>query len=246
MSRQPDRKTWPDDLIPDDQWRIYAEVIRRARTRDIPFALGGGFAIAAYTGHWRNTKDIDLYVLPENSAGLIEATREAGLRDLYADNPYDRRWIYRAACGEIIVDIIWAMANLRAQVDPHWLEMGASFHLRGENLAVVPPEEMLWNKLYVLQHDRTDWTDVVNLMYAVGEDLDWDRLITRLDDDLPLLAGALSVYRWLCPGRSRRIPAHVWESTHVAPPPRHAIPEIDWHHVALLDLRPWFPLVESR
>ena len=61
-----------------------------------------------------------------------------------------------------------------------------------------------------------------------------------------LLAGALSVYRWMCPGRSGAIPASVWERLQAPPPRRDAVPDIDWHHSTLLDIRPWFAVVESR
>jgi hypothetical protein len=239
-------RTWCDDLIPDDQWRAYQDVITRARAKDLRFVVGGGFAISTYTGHWRNTKDMDLYTLPSAKEALIEATREAGLRDMYTRSPYDRRWIYRAACGDVIVDIIWAMANQRAQVDEGWMRDGGVFCMRGERLAVMPPEELVWSKLYVLQHDRCDWTDVWNLIYSVGAELDWEYLIRRMGDDTPLLAAALSVYRWISPGRSRMIPEHVWESLQIPAPRSDAIPEIDWHHSSLLDVRPWFAVAEAR
>jgi hypothetical protein len=240
------RRTWPDDMIPEDQWRVYREVITRARDRGLHFMLGGGFAVSTYTGHWRNTKDIDLYTTPADRDALIQITAEVGLRDMYDRHPYDRRWIFRSACGETIVDIIWAMANLRTQVDDGWMRDGGEFCIRGERMAVIPPEELIWSKLYVLQHDRCDWTDVWNLFYAVGADLDWEYLIHRMGDDTPLLAGALSIFKWMCPGRSRVIPAHAWETLQIPPPRADAVPEIDWHHSTLLDIRPWFAVSEAR
>jgi hypothetical protein len=110
----------------------------------------------------------------------------------------------------------------------------------------MPPEELVWNKLYVMQYDRCDWADVWNLLYAIGAGLDWFYLIRRMGDDTPLLAAALSVYRWMCPGKSRDIPAPVWESLHIPAPRPDAIPEIDWHHSTLLDIRPWFAVAEAR
>ena len=46
------------------------------------------------------------------------------------------------------------MANHRAQVDEMWLDSGQSIELEGEYFPVIPPEETLWTKLYVLQRDR--------------------------------------------------------------------------------------------
>jgi len=52
------------DVIPADQWPLYRQAIQAVRRAGIRFLVGGGFGLAAYTGRWRNTKDMDLYVLP--------------------------------------------------------------------------------------------------------------------------------------------------------------------------------------
>jgi hypothetical protein len=246
MVRHGSKRTWPDDLISDEEWRVYQHVMSLARAQGLRFVIGGGLAVAAYTGNWRNTKDLDLYTVPTDRDALIQVTLDAGLSDLYPRSPYDRRWIYRAVCGNTIIDIIWAMANQRAQVDEQWLREGGVINIRNERLDVVPAEEMVWNKLYVLQHDRCDWGDVLNLLYAVGDGLDWEYLMERMGDDTALLAAALSIYRWICPGRCRSIPDPVWERLQLPPPRADASPPIDWHHVALLDLRPWFAVVDTR
>ena len=79
--------------------------------------------------------------------------------------------------------------------------------LRTFTIRFVPPEETLWSKLYVLQRDRCDWPDILNILYSVGPDLDWDRLLARVDEDAPLLAALVEVFRWVCPDRCRELPA---------------------------------------
>ena len=54
-------------------------------------------------------------------------------------------------------------------------------------MKVLPLEEFLWCKMYIMQRDHCDWTDVFNLLYAIGERLDWKHLIERLEEDVPLL-----------------------------------------------------------
>src|SRR3954466_8880212 len=53
---------WWIGTITEDQWRIYKRVIDEVTRRNIPFALGGAVAFGTYTGRWRNTKDMDLYI----------------------------------------------------------------------------------------------------------------------------------------------------------------------------------------
>jgi hypothetical protein len=224
--------------IPDDEWTIYRRVLDGMRDAGVEFALGGAFALATYSGHWRNTKDLDLYILPEDRERAVEVTGRAGLTDYFDVLPYDRAWIYRAHDGVTIVDSIWAMANRRTVVDRHWIFGGPSIDLRGESLRVVPVEEMIWGKLYIVQRPRCDWPDIFNMLYGVGHVLDWEYLIARVEEDRPLLAGMLSTFAWVCPGRASTFPAWIWDRLGLALPEDG--PLYDKRRVDLFDTRPWF------
>lgn len=231
--------------IPESQWRVYRRALEEARAAGIPVAFGGAFALAAYTGELRNTKDFDLYILPEDRHAMIQAMTRAGLADYYEQVPYDRAWIYRATQGESIVDAIWAMANLRTLVDEDWLTLGPELDLRGERVRPIPAEELIWSKLYVLQRDRSDWPDVLNLIDALAPRLDWDRLIARIGPDLPLLAAALSLFAWLSPARAARIPQQVWGAVGARPPEPAPERHVSRARADLLDSRPWFRGAET-
>jgi hypothetical protein len=234
--------------IPDKEWALYDEVLRGAAEREIPFALGGAFAVATYTGCWRNTKDLDLYVPPEHKDRMIQLTRDLGMVDYFDTKEYDRWWIYRATRDGNIVDIIWAMANHRQQIDQLWMS-GPEVILRGHRVKVLPAEAMLWDKLYIVQRDRCDWQDVFNLLYAAGSEVDWKLLLGRMDEDLPLMAGALSVFRWLAPERASQFPSWIWRRVgltraEAAPPAGDA--DFNKRRIALLDRRAWFAPERAR
>jgi len=222
------------DSIPEEQWEIYRRVIQEAKRRQIPFALGGAFCRAHYTGLWRNTKDIDLYVLPKDREAMIRTVSDMGLRDYYETKPYDRSWIYRAHSGEIIVDTIWAMANARADVDERWIHGGPELEIRGERLRALPVEEIIWDKLFIMQRDRCDWPDALNLVKSAGPTLNWEHLLERLGDDSPLLIGALWVFGWVCPSCAQSVPKWVWTRLNVPIPPENGL-----CRAKLLDSRPW-------
>ncbi|HWN95108.1 MAG TPA: nucleotidyltransferase family protein [Methylomirabilota bacterium] len=229
--------------IPAGEWAIYDRAISALRATGRPFMLAGAFSLATYTGRWRNTKDIDFYVLPEDREPLIQALTRAGFADYYETLPYVRHWIFRAHQGDCIVDIIWAMANQRAQVDEQWFERAAQVSVHGENLLVVPAEELLWCKLYVLQKDRCDWPDIFNLIHAVNDHMDWNHLVDRLGDDLPLLIGLLNVHCWLCPGADLKLPQQLRA---VLPGCAQANGHVENQcHIDWLDTRPWFQRAEA-
>ena len=234
------RPEW-ESRIPEPEWQVYQRVIRGARQAGIPFAFGGAFATAVYTGELRNTKDFDFYIRPEDRGAMLEVVAQAGLRDHFERLPYDQSWIYRASDGEVIVDTIWAMANQRAVVDMAWLTRGPLVELRGEAMRAIPVEELIWCKLYVVQRERCDWGDVLNLIDAQAGRLDWDHLLHRMGEDAPLLSGVLALYAWLSPQRSEVIPESIWERLGIQRLGGHpADAGLTTTRARLLDARPWF------
>jgi hypothetical protein len=225
--------------IPDEEWAVYREAIHQVRALEIPFAFGGAFALAVYTGSLRNTKDFDFYLRPGDRDAMIRALTAAGLDDLHDRLPYDRSWIYRATRDDVIVDAIWAMANHRAAVDDEWLTRGPEVIIRGEPLRPISLEALIWSKLYVLQRERCDWGDVFNLLDAQARAVDWEYLLKRLGEDRGLLAGALAVFGWLVPDRVDDVPSTVWSQLGVSHPGRQP-PTDPSSRVKLLDSRAWF------
>lgn len=236
-----DSSSW-EKLIPEDQWAVLfagASALEHAKVR---LLLGGALALAAYTGHWRNTKDIDVIVLPEDKERAVEALRRAGFEDYYEREAYDRSWIFRGFRDGVIFDVIWELPNHRLHIDEPWFARARHVRLRRRTYGVAPAEELVRVKLYVMQRARCDWVDVINVLAATVEDLDWPWLVERMGRDLPLLHSVLALFNWMCAGRALSLPEWLRE--------RFALPRIDADDIAameerrtrLLDSRPWFAL----
>ncbi len=235
---------WPN-AISRNEWALYRSAMHALRDADIPFMLGGGFALATFTGRWRDTKDIDFYIHPQDRERTVQALSKAGFGDYYSRLPYDRKWIYRSTKRDVIVDVIWSMANQRAQVDDGWFERAGEVTIRRERLRVLPAEEFMWCKLYILQRDHCDWTDVFNLLYATGSRMDWSHLLLRVGEDALVLKAVLMVYSWLCPGRAARLPSQLWRRLGLIKPPPSMPPFIP-ERIRMLDSRYWFGPFESK
>jgi hypothetical protein len=231
--------TWAS-IVPDEQWNTYLDGIRVTRKTRAPFVLGGAFGLASYTGRWRNTKDLDFFVLPSDKDKVIDALTKAGFEDYYSTLPYDRGWIYRAVRNDVIVDTIWQTPNRRSVVDEEWFERGRPLILRGEKLAAIPAEELLAIKLYVLQRDRCDWPDLINLLCQTAGILDWDHVLFRLGADEPLLGGLLQVFNWVAPAEAKQIPQRVRDHFCLRDIRSEDLQLPDHERKALLDSRPWF------
>lgn len=226
--------------IPDEQWQVYQEAIQATRGKGVQFLLGGAFGLAAYTGRCRNTKDLDFFVLAREKDQAVKALTEAGFEDYFSTLEYDRGWIYRGTRDGVIVDVIWQTPNRRTEVDEQWFERSREIRLRGENLRVIPAEELLAIKVYVMQRDRCDWPDLINLLYAHGASMDWEHVFSRMNGETPLMAGLLQVYNWVAPERARSLPGWVREKLHLSNAGTGDSESMERQRVELLDSRPWF------
>ena len=233
------------DIIPAGQWANYRSAIEAAHKAGIRFLLGGGFGLAVYTGRWRNTKDIDFYILPRDREAMIAALSSMGFVDYFDRRPYDPGWIYRSVRDNIIVDIIWSMANRRAEVDELWFERAQTVVIRDETIQIVPAEELLWCKLYILQRDHCDWTDIFNLLYATGPQIEWNHLMERVGADIPLLQAALTVFTWLCPKRAATLPSRLRKQL-CLPKPERKLHECEPDRIRFLDSRNWFAAFQPK
>lgn len=225
--------------ITSEAWRVYRGAMKVLRDLGVDFMIGGGFAMATFTGRWRDTKDVDFYILPQERSRVIPALLAAGYDDLFPQLAYDRNWIYRSTRNGMIVDCIWAMANQRAQVNETWFDRADRVTLRDENLKLLSLEHFLWCKIYIIQRDHCDWTDIFNVLYVSGPFIDWEYLRELVGEDLPLLRGVMSVFSWLCPGHAAELPGEIW-TTLGLPQPTEIGERMAEQRIRWLDSRQWF------
>ncbi|MDB6057907.1 MAG: hypothetical protein JWO95_1751 [Verrucomicrobiales bacterium] len=228
------------ELISVQQWAICKRAIDALRAEKVDFLLGGAYGLALYTGRLRDTKDADFFILPEHAPRAAAALARAGFQDYHPKLAYDRRWIYRSTMDDFIVDLIFRMANRRSDIDEVWFQRAHDVSIHGDKLKVIPPEEMLWQKSYVMQRDRCDWPDVINILYVSGHLLDWEHLINRAREDEALIFGLLHVFEWLCPDKARKIPEFVRQRAGLPPALLGMDDEVTRRRAMLLDSRNWF------
>ena len=235
----PDEASW-SALIPVEQAAVLRDGGDAIDSAGAPYVLAGALALATYTGHWRNTKDIDVIIQPKDRERVVEAIRRAGFEDYYDREAYDRSWIFRGFKDGVLFDVIWALPNHRVGIDEFWFERGRAVVIQGRSYLVAPAEEIMRIKLYVMQRERCDWVDVLNIMAASVENISWPWLVDRMGRDLPLLHAALAIFNWMCPGRAHALPAWLRK--------QFALPRIESEdfslteerRVRLFDSRPWF------
>src|SRR3954470_4371264 len=64
--------------IPEDERVVYQRALRKLNAAGIPFVVSGLYAIYEYTGIYRKTKDLDLFVEPQYVVSAATALKEEG------------------------------------------------------------------------------------------------------------------------------------------------------------------------
>ena len=229
-------------LVPEDQWNMFTSGVDALEAAEVPFVLHGAMGLAAYTGRWRNTKDVDVIVRESDHERAVDALKRAGFDDYFDREGYDRSWIFRGFKEAGIFDVIWALPNHRSEIDEPWFERARPLQVRDRMLKAAPPEEIMRVKLYVLQRGRCDWPDVLNILSATVDELDWRWLVQRMGPDLSLLHGLLAVFNWISPERARRLPRWLREQFALAESAPDDADATEQRRVPLVESRPWFAL----
>ena len=64
--------------IPDPAADFYIDALRKLQDTGIPFLVGGAFAFSYFSRVPRDTKDIDVFVRPDDCPRVLEAFRALG------------------------------------------------------------------------------------------------------------------------------------------------------------------------
>lgn len=196
-----------EKLLDPGERTWFPRVLQALNDRQIPYLVHGGFALYFWSGFWRQTKDLDILVLPKDRHRAKRCLTEEGLGDLFKKKPYDRRWIYRGTVDDVIVDLIWQQPNKVGEVKDAWFERATSEELLGIPVKLISPADLCWMKLYILNEERCDWPHIINIWRGTRGALDWELLYESTDRQHVHLLGALiHLFDFVSPGEERTIP----------------------------------------
>src|SRR5262249_13054456 len=146
-----------------------AAALRALVESGVPFLVGGAYALFEYTGVYRDTKDLDLFVRRRDLEAAFSVLDRAGFRTELVD----KAWLAKAWRGEWFVDLIWSSGNGVAVVDDTWFREARGGLVMGVPCRLVPPEEMIWSKAFVNERERYDGADVNHVFHSCASEMDW-------------------------------------------------------------------------
>jgi hypothetical protein len=171
----------------------------------IRFLIGGAFAQSRHTQRNRDTKDLDIILRREDIVRMLAAFEHAGYQ---ASVPYPH-WLAKIHSNNHYLDVLFGSGNGVVHVDDSWFTHAVEAEVLDRNVRLCPPEELMWSKAFVQERERFDGADVLHLMHACAQTLDWDRLLARFDRHWPVLFGHIVLFMFAYPDRRSDVPRRV-------------------------------------
>lgn len=181
---------------------FYRRAISLLLDAGVPFMIGGGYAVRVYTGVTRKTKDVDLFLLPDDIQRALACLASAGFQ---TELPFSH-WLAKARTGENFIDLIFNSGNGCCPVDQAWFDHATDCKWMGLSLKLCPPEESIWQKAFIMERERYDGADVAHLIKACAPTLDWRRLLWRFGESWQVLFSHLILFSFIYPDHLAAIP----------------------------------------
>jgi Uncharacterised nucleotidyltransferase len=181
---------------------FYAGGLRELTKSGFAYLVGGTYAVSAYTGITRPTKDLDIFCRPGDGLRILEHFKHLG----YRIEIEDERWLAKVFEGEHFFDVIFAAGHGNLAVTDVWFEHAPRCEVLGTSVQLVAPTELIWSKAFVQARHRYDGADIIHLILRQRERIDWERLLAHMDLDWEVLLAHLLNFRWAYPSERNHVP----------------------------------------
>src|SRR5918912_4483236 len=181
---------------------FYTEALRELSDLGIPFLLAGTYAVAAYTGIGRATKDLDVFCKAGDYTRILSHFKDLG----HAIEIEDERWLGKVYKGPHFFDVIFASSNGTMPVGDEWFENARQIEVFGTPVRIVGPTELGWSKCFIQFRERYDGADVAHTILKAHDQIDWRRLIGYMEVHWEVLLTHLINFRWIYPSERQRVP----------------------------------------
>ncbi len=187
--------------------RFYRNVLLLLNQAQIPYVVGGTYALNYHTGLNRYTKDFDIFIAKSDFYRVADTLAKASYR---TEMTYPH-WLGKTFCGNDFVDLVFNSGNGVAEVDDAWFEHAPVGETFGITTRICPAEEMIWSKAFIMERERFDGADVAHLILSCGDNMDWKRLVQRFEPHWQLLLSHLILFGMIYPAHKQLIPEWVME-----------------------------------
>lgn len=186
---------------------FYTDSLRILKASGIPFLVSGTYAVNAYTGLNRPTKDIDVFC----KAGDFPRILQLFPKPEYGCSIEDERWLAKVFKGPYFFDVIFNSTAGIGIITDQWFEETFEAEVLGVKVKLVPPTEMVFSKAFVRNRERYDGADVAHMILRQHEHIDWKRLLGYMEAHWEVLLMHILNFRFVYPSERDIIPRWLFD-----------------------------------
>lgn len=181
---------------------FYHDALMILNGSGIPFMAGGTFAVMAYTGMNRPTKDIDFFVKAGDFPKILAIFSERGYKVVVVDE----RWLAKVKKDGAFLDFIFGSGNSIFPVTDEWLKESKTHPILDIETKLLPPTELIWSRIFIQERNKYEGSDIAHLILTQHKAINWKRLLSYLDQYWEVLLVQVLNFRFIYPSERERIP----------------------------------------
>jgi hypothetical protein len=192
-------------LLTLEEEKIFRLSLQALNSTGIVYAVGAAFARYVYTGIWRSTKDLDVFLRPQDLKTALDAHRDVGFETRIDSH----HWLAKAWKGEHTIDLIFGTGHGLIPITESSFENSQVSEILGVTTRLFPIEEMIASAAFIAIRGRFDGAEVLHLIQGAKGKLDWQRILRRLGNNRQLLLWHLILFDFVYPGHSDYLPKEI-------------------------------------
>jgi hypothetical protein len=181
---------------------FYIEALTELTQLGTPYLLAGTYALSAYTGISRPTKDLDIFCKAGDYPRILAYVQERG----YGIGVEDERWIAKLYDGKYFVDVIFSVRGGDVTINDEWFEDAPEVELYGTHVRITKPTQLIWSKMFMQDRYRYDGADVAHVILKQHEAIDWHKLLSGMELHWEVLLSHLINFRFAYPTERDCVP----------------------------------------
>ena len=139
------------------------------KAADIPFALGGSFAVYAHGGH-SSDHDVDFLLREQDKDAALKALADVGFRT--EQPPED--WLVKVYDEDRMVDLIYR--PIETPVTDETLRDTEIIAVEAISMPVISATQLMIHKLLSYSQHHCDFATGLPVARSLREQIDWDRV----------------------------------------------------------------------
>ncbi|HZW03578.1 MAG TPA: hypothetical protein VFF68_06615 [Anaerolineaceae bacterium] len=198
--------TWEGDpILEPEQELVYQQAMEALNRSGVFYTVGASFARHAYTCIWRPTKDLDVFLKPEDLRRAMDALEAAG----FETEVKSEHWLAKAWKDNYFIDLVFGQGHGHYRITDESFAGSHTAEVLGVQTRLIPVEEMIASEAYIATRNRFDGGEIVHLIRDTQGRLNWQRILDRLGENRALLLWHLILFDFVYPGHADYLPQDI-------------------------------------